>query len=623
MTTPEEFQTKIASDFLVEVFKESIKGLKSFKDWISDSYKANDPLGIAISKYRKKSEDNYGTIRIFCMPKPVLLRSIFVNVNILDYLTGKKSRTIADLQFNFLHNKRLSYHDNNLVEGSELLNLHKKVIVYGKPGAGKTTYLKRLFLYALDDSFSFKKIPVFITLKGWSDANVSLIEYISSQFSVCDFPEAKPFVEKILEKGDCIILLDGYDEITNNLYSCTSEIEDFVLKYSENHFIITCRIASREHIFEKFTEVEIADLKENQIKQFIDNWFGHNSPKASNCYEKIISEKHFSEMATIPLLLTMLCVTFDELYDFPTNRAELYKEAIDALLKKWDSSRSIKRDALYKKLSLKRKEDLLSQIAYKSYTKKQFFLKQNTVEQYIADYIKNIPSTDEKSIEIDSTNVLKSIEAQHGLLVERAKYIYSFSHLTFQEYYTAVFIYNNNLVKEAVDMYLGDHQWHEIFTILCSMLPDSKLFFEPAMNKLKNIQPSPKIADDVEEMIFMYKLFYKNGFAMKSLELIDSSTFLNKAECARLVKNVVVKQQTFEIAAAFRDMEKDYIEKLSEEEYTEYKKNSYGTYISYLDIIKDCLNSDCYLSNKNREEYILFMKNEISQKINAIILESI
>jgi len=36
------------------------------------------------------------------------------------------------------------------------------------------------------------------------------------------------------------------------------------------------------------------------------------------------------ELASNPLLLTMLCLTFDERMEFPPNRAELYGEAIDA-----------------------------------------------------------------------------------------------------------------------------------------------------------------------------------------------------------------------------------------------------------------------------------------------------
>ena len=48
---------------------------------------------------------------------------------------------------------------------------------------------------------------------------------------------------------------------------------------------------------------------------------------------------------------------------------------------------------------------------------------------------------------MDSEVVLKALEAQHGLLVERARGIYSFSHLTFQEYFTAREVVNNSAAQ--------------------------------------------------------------------------------------------------------------------------------------------------------------------------------
>jgi predicted NACHT family NTPase len=92
---------------------------------------------------------------------------------------------------------------------------------------------------------------------------------------------------------------------------------------------------------------------------------------------------------------------------------------------------------VYKKLSVQRKQDLLSQIALTTFERKDYFFKQRDVERYIADYIRNLPDaqTDPEGLQFDSEVVLKSIEAQHGLLVERARGIYSFSHLTFQEYF--------------------------------------------------------------------------------------------------------------------------------------------------------------------------------------------
>jgi predicted NACHT family NTPase len=57
------------------------------------------------------------------------------------------------------------------------------------------------------------------------------------------------------------------------------------------------------------------------------------------------------------------------------------------------------------------------------------------LQRYIAEYLGI--STE------NSEAVLDALEAQHGLLIERAKGIYSFSHLTFQEYFAAQFLINS------------------------------------------------------------------------------------------------------------------------------------------------------------------------------------
>lgn len=69
-------------------------------------------------------------------------------------------------------------------------------------------------------------------------------------------------------------------------------------------------------------------------------------------------------------------------------------------------------------MSLKRKEDLLSQIAANTFEPGNYFFKQKAVEREVNTYIRNLPgaSTDEDALQLDSKSVLKSIEAQHGLL---------------------------------------------------------------------------------------------------------------------------------------------------------------------------------------------------------------
>ncbi len=69
---------------------------------------------------------------------------------------------------------------------------------------------------------------------------------------------------------------------------------------------------------------------------------------------KVEDNRPIQELATNPLLLTLLCLVFDEFGDFPTNRSELYREGLDVLLKKWDAKRNIERHQIYKITSKKR-----------------------------------------------------------------------------------------------------------------------------------------------------------------------------------------------------------------------------------------------------------------------------
>ncbi len=145
------------------------------------------------------------------------------------------------------------------------------------------------------------------------------------------------------------------------------------------------------------------------------------------------------------------------------------------LLKKWDAKRGIYRDQVYKKLSPQRKEDLLSKIALTTFEAGDYFFKKKEAERYITDYIRNLPgaNTDEEALQLDSEAVLSSIEAQHGLLIERAKGIYSFSHLTFHEYFTArEIIINQQSSEEALRKlvsHLTDRQWREVFLLAAGM----------------------------------------------------------------------------------------------------------------------------------------------------------
>jgi predicted NACHT family NTPase len=441
-------------------------------------------------KVKPNIQERCGTMRVLDMAQPIELtgdRGIYTNVNILEKITGRRRLDIAELLQNCEPEDFERFGLNKVAEervpGLKAVQRYSKLMVLGKPGAGKTTFLKYLAMQCIERQFQANRVPLFITLKDFAEApkQADLLEYIAQQFSGSGVTDASVKAEQLLRQDKVLVLLDGLDEVREeDTKRVLTQIRDVADQFHTNQFVITCRIAAKDYTFERFTEVEVADFDKEQIAIFAQNWFRLSDPvKAERFTQKLEENQPIQELATNPLLLTLLCLVFGENADFPANRSELYKEGLDVLLKKWDAKRNIERDQVYKNLSLQRKEDLLSQIALTTFEQKDYFFKQKTVEAYIAYFIRNLRDADPNPevLRLDSEAVLKSIEAQHGLLVERAKGIYSFSHLTFQEYFTARAIFTS-ANPSAIDdeamrnlvIHIYEKSWREVFFLFVGMV---------------------------------------------------------------------------------------------------------------------------------------------------------
>jgi NACHT domain len=460
-----------------------------------DKFRWND----AAEKYRAKVKKLYGTMQIMGMAEEVPLDDIFTEAYLLDKPTAfsrfdieRLKQASADPEAPPPSAKRIG--------GLALVKRNKNLFILGKPGAGKTTFLKYIAIQAAEpDKPVIDKVPVFVSLKRWADSGTELLPFIEEQFDKCDFPAARPFVEELLKSGGAIVLFDGLDEVNQEggqRDKQTLAINNFIEKYDRTQCLITCRLAASDYSFKPFTYVEIADFTPEQIETFVVNWFRNNEgEKDEETSKRFLAEfkrednKGLRDLARTPLLLTLLCLSFNETLTFPQRRVEIYKEALDALLKKWDSSRKIKRDEVYRKLSLGHKENMLSHIAAETFEKNQYFIPQAELEKLIADFVKNVPPHDTNEA-TDGEAILKAIEAQHGIFVERAREIYSFSHLTFQEYFTAKYI-TDNAAKGALTVLIKKHyadkRWREVFLLTTSLLPDASRFMNTFKRELDEL----------------------------------------------------------------------------------------------------------------------------------------
>lgn len=434
----------------------------------------------ASQQYVKNYHDRHCLLKVLGMREPVSLDSIYTAVRLLDGWDIAQFDSITSLEDSYRQRGERHFQQkaDNKRKGIAVANAEPFLMVLGQPGAGKSTFLRKMGLEALkgkEREFQHSCIPVFIELKRFIDRDINLEQFIVKEFETCGFPNAKGFTCKALEKGKLLILLDGLDEVpTDSLTSAIRTIEDFVDLYDKNRYIASCRIAAYRTIFRRFKDVTMAEFDDDQIRQFIHNWFQSEQDKTANtaatCWETLQRPEHASakELAHTPLLLTFLCLVYDRSQNFPNNRSILYRKALRILLEEWAAEKRLENQRqIYEGLSIELEEILLSELACAGFVTNRLFLSQREIVKKIKEFLaKNLNAPQH----LDGEAVLDAIAVQQGILVERAEDIYSFSHLTLQEYLTAQYIDDRRLIKPLVKKCLISRRWREVFLLVAGIM---------------------------------------------------------------------------------------------------------------------------------------------------------
>jgi hypothetical protein len=432
----------------------------------------------AIENYVKNYLRRHGQIKVLNMRDSVRLEEIYTDAELMlgfQDASGLESTEELHDQFTKVGNL-LSIHRDRYERAPalEFVKEYNRLVILGGPGAGKSTLLKKVGIETWKqtcvDKTQKQFLPVFIELKIFSEyTSIDIKQQIIREFQICGFTRnILEVIEKLLEKGRLLIILDGLDELTEEKrLAAIVAIQDFSDQYNRNRFLVSCRAAAYQfRRLNGFKDVEIAGFEDKQIYKAICNWFAGNMKVAMDCWEKLNSEKNRSvkKLANTPLLLTLICIYYQQTLHFPVNQSALYEKAISVLLEEWNISKGFL--GRYENLDAREKEFFLEAIAYEYFQKNKMFMYQRMISHRIDELKADMGLNPD----IGGDEIINIIELDNGIFLKQADQVYSFSHTTIQEYFCAQYITKSfSRIQENVKNYILDERWQGVFIFLSGL----------------------------------------------------------------------------------------------------------------------------------------------------------
>ena len=432
--------------------------------------------------YLKKAKEKYSTIKTLLysdQPKPFY-----------DFYVCNDIERRIPVPSKFGSSYRIATIGNVTVK--LLTECSRFVILAGTGGLGKSMMMRHLLLNSIDNYTEMLIIPVFIPLKDFDENVDSLFDYVLSKItSLCGSITEEQF-DEVLEKGKCLLLFDGLDEIGSTYAKqFERELETFTDKYPENCFVISSRPYQTFISYSRFTVLQLRPFSKQQALMLIDNLeFRPDEPIIKEKFRTALNESLYSTHYTFiqnPLLLTIMLLTFEQYAEVPSKMHLFYREAFAALSVKHDASKGAYKRTLKTGLTADKFADYFAELCSRSYHDEKFEMTEDEFSKYY--------------------NVLKEREKANDRITTASDYLYDlcsnmclmyfesgkyhFTHRSFQEYFCALYFskQKDKNLESIGDFFENRHSrmyGDKTFNMLYDMIPDKveEYIFLPYMTSL-------------------------------------------------------------------------------------------------------------------------------------------
>jgi predicted NACHT family NTPase len=228
--------------------------------------------------------------------------------------------------------------------------------------------------------------------------------------------------------------------------------------------LATSRVAGYHDELTGFTRTELMEFDDDQVKQFIENWFGKKDKKKAASMLKAVTEpESIKHLARNPLMIAIIAIIYEEDKELPRRRAALYERAVEVLMSKWDVRKKLKN-----RFPPEKKEFMLRKLAFDNHCRNVRTVSRQTVLERINRYA---PQIGLKKGEAEV--FLEELWQRSYLLREIARDTFDFLHLSFQEYFTALELREQADGIATIIQHISEPWWEEPILLYAGISGDA------------------------------------------------------------------------------------------------------------------------------------------------------